>query len=144
MIRRRNGSVHDSSKEVMEEILSNTAATLIAISPQKDSINATSINACSCSLLWRLGAEATYEIQGSFVLVFRWEDCDELDFQSLKSMLIILGRPKSVHQAALKLKEIRIGISEHALAKSTLFSIDEFGPVAWGNVVTNRGAQFGW
>ena len=40
-------------------------------------------------------------------------------------MLIIMGRPKSVHQAALKIKEIRIVISEHSLAKSMLFSIDE-------------------
>ena len=54
-----------------------------------------------------------------------WNNLNDLDFQSLKSMLIIMGRPKSVHQAALKIKEIRIGISEHSLAKSMLFSIDE-------------------
>jgi hypothetical protein len=38
---------HTGSKEVIEEILSNTAATLIAVSPQKGTINSTSINANS-------------------------------------------------------------------------------------------------
>ena len=54
-----------------------------------------------------------------------WSNLNDLDFQSLKSMLITLGRPKSIHQAALKTKEVRIGTSEHSLAKSMLFSIDE-------------------
>ena len=33
--------------------------------------------------------------------------------------------PKSVHQTVNKLKEVKIFISEHALGKSMLFSIDE-------------------
>ena len=41
---------------------------------------------------------------------------------SLKSMLIVFGRPTSAHQAVVKLKEIKILISEQALAKSVLIS----------------------
>lgn len=48
-----------------------------------------------------------------------------MDFQSLKTMLIMIGRPQSTHQTVAKIKEIKNLISERALGKSTIFSIDE-------------------
>ena len=54
-----------------------------------------------------------------------WNSLADMDFQSLKSMLIVLGRPQSVHQTINRLKEVKILISEHALGKSVLFSIGE-------------------
>ena len=46
-------------------------------------------------------------------------------------MLIVLGRPQSVHQTINKLKEVKILISEHALGKSVLFSIGERLSALW-------------
>ena len=56
---------------------------------------------------------------------YEWNQLADLNYESLKSMLIILGRPQSAHQAAMKIKEIKVQISEYALGKSMLFSIDE-------------------